>query len=131
MDHEGRGVDRASRIRNEKLREHQYIIEYARSLDGKRIKCDVGNNVEHLWEQVKRTLVQNSKEVCDSLRGGGMNPMSLWWNDEIKTAVMRNEAAWKEIEIKMQKTDVWKLTEKKRERLKLAYIRAKRINEQF
>ena len=71
MDHEGRGVDRASRIRNEKLREHQYIIEYARSLDGKRIKWDGGNNVKHMWEQVKQILVEYSKEVCDSLRGGG------------------------------------------------------------
>ena len=45
---------------------------------------------------------------------------SVRWNDEVKAA------------IKKQKKDVWKLTEKKRERLKGVYIRAKKkVNEQF
>ena len=31
-----------------------------------------------------------------SVRVGGKNPKSVWWNDEIKTAIKRKEAAWKE-----------------------------------
>ena len=49
-------VDRARRIRSEKLREHQYREEYARSLEGKRVEWDGENNIEHMWEQVKRTM---------------------------------------------------------------------------
>ena len=45
-------VDRARRIRSEKLREHQYREKYARFLDRKRVEWD-GENVEHMWEQVK------------------------------------------------------------------------------
>ena len=28
---------------------------------------------------------------------GEKNPNSVWWNDELKTAVRRNEVAWKEV----------------------------------
>ena len=28
---------------------------------------------------------------------GVKNPKSVWWNDEIKAAVTRKEAAWKEV----------------------------------
>ena len=28
---------------------------------------------------------------------GGKNPKSVWWNGEIKAAVRRKEAAWKEV----------------------------------
>ena len=38
------------RIRSEKLREHQYIEGYARSLEGKRIEWNRENNVDHVWE---------------------------------------------------------------------------------
>ena len=31
------------------------------------------------------------------MRVGGKNPKSVWWNDEIKAAVERKEAAWKEV----------------------------------
>ena len=52
-------VDRATRIRSEKLKEHQYREEYARSLERKRVECDgEKKNVEHMWEQVKRAMVQ-------------------------------------------------------------------------
>ena len=36
-------------------------------------------------------------EVCGSMRVGGKNPNSVWWNDEVKVAVRRKEAAWKEV----------------------------------
>ena len=31
------------------------------------------------------------------MRVVGKNSKSLWWNDEIKAAVRRKEAAWKEV----------------------------------
>ena len=34
-------------------------------------------------------------KVCGSVRLGGKKPKSLLWNDEIKAAVRRKEAAWK------------------------------------
>ena len=48
-----------------------------------------------MWEQVKRVMVESAKKVCCSVRVGGKNPKSGWWNDEIKAAVKRKEDAWK------------------------------------
>ena len=55
------------------------------------------------------------------------------WNDEVKPAVrerrLLGSRCWLLV-MKRQKIDVWKLTEKKRERLKCVYIRAKKkVNE--
>ena len=47
------------RIRSKKLREYQYREGYARSLEGKRVKGD-GNNVPHMWEQVKQAMVESA-----------------------------------------------------------------------
>ena len=60
-------MDGARRIRSEKLREHQYREEYARSLGEKRVGWDGENNVEHMWEQVKWVIVENAREVCGSV----------------------------------------------------------------
>ena len=64
------------------------------------------------------------------MNGRGKNPKTVWWNDEIKYAVRRKEDAWKEVmaasEMKRQKKNVWKHSEKRRERLKCVYIRGKR-----
>ena len=30
-------------------------------------------------------MVESAREVCCSVRVGGKNPKSVWWNDEIKT----------------------------------------------
>ena len=54
-----------------------------------------GENVNHMWEQVKWTIVESAREICDSVRVG--NPKSMWWNDEVKDAVNRKEAAWKKV----------------------------------
>ena len=43
-------VDGARRIKSEKLREHQDIEGYTRSLEGKRVEWDEENNVEVVWE---------------------------------------------------------------------------------
>ena len=84
------------RIRSEKLREHQYRERYARSLEGNRVEGNGDNNAEHMWEQVKRAMPESAREVCGSVREGGKNPKSVWWNDEVKAMVRRKEAAWKE-----------------------------------
>ena len=86
----------AKRIRIETLREDWYRERCARSLEGKRVGRD-GDNIEHMWEQVKRTLFESAKEVCGSVRVGGKNPKSVWWNDEVRAAVRRKEDAWKEV----------------------------------
>ena len=56
----------ASRIRNEKLREHQYREGYVMPLEGQ----GVDSNVENMWEQVKRTMVEIARKVCDSIKVG-------------------------------------------------------------
>ena len=50
-----------------------------------------------MWDQIKRAMVESAREVCGSVRVGGKNPKSVWWNDEIKAAVRRKEVAWKEV----------------------------------
>ena len=65
-------------IRSEKLREHQYRKGYARSLEGKGVECDGDNNVEHMWERVKRAKVESAREVRGSVRVAGKNPKSVW-----------------------------------------------------
>ena len=59
----------ARRIRSEKLRVDRYREGYARSLEGKRVEGD-GDNVEHMWEQMKRAMVESAREVCGSVRVG-------------------------------------------------------------
>ena len=56
----------ARRIRSEKLREDRCREGYTRSLEGKRVEGD-GDNVEHMWEQVKRAMVETVREVCGSV----------------------------------------------------------------
>ena len=41
-----------------------------------------------MWEQVKWAMVESAREVCGSVRVGGKNPNSMWWNEEVKAAVM-------------------------------------------
>ena len=57
-----------ARIRSEKLREHQCREEYAKSLIGKRVEWDGENNVEHMGEQMKRAMVESTREMCGSVR---------------------------------------------------------------
>ena len=42
-------------------------------------------------------MVENAREVCGSVRVGGGNPKSGWWNDQVKPVVKRKEDAWKEV----------------------------------
>ena len=41
-------------------------------------------------------MVESSGEVCGSVRVGGKNPKSMWWNNEVKAAVRRRDYAWKD-----------------------------------
>ena len=65
--------------------------------------------------------MESEREVCCSVRVGGKNPKSVWWSDEIKGVVrerrMLGRGCW-QIVMKIQKKDLWKRTERKRERLK-------------
>ena len=41
-------------------------------------------------------MLESAREVCGSVRVEGKYPKSLWWNDEVKAVVRRNEVARKE-----------------------------------
>ena len=70
-----------------------------------------------------------------SVRVGGKNPKSVWWNDEIKAAVRRKDAAWKEVlaasdeEAKERCMETYR--EKKRKVKRCIYESKKKANEQF
>ena len=51
--------------------------------------------MEYMWEQVKRVIVKGAREVCGSVRVGGGNPKSVWWNDQLNAAVKRKEGSWR------------------------------------
>ena len=47
---------------------------------------------------MKRAMVENTREVCGLVKGGGgKNPKSVWWKVDVKAAVRIKEAAWKEV----------------------------------
>ena len=35
------------------------------------------NNVEYMWEQLKRAIVETTRDVCGSVRMRGKNPKSV------------------------------------------------------
>ena len=77
-----------------------------------------------MWEQVKWAMVESISEVCGSVRGGEKESKQC----VVKAAVRKKEAAWKEVMAASDeeaKENVLKRTEKKRERLKGVYRRAK------
>ena len=84
------GVE-AGRIRSEKLREDRYRERYLRSLEWKRVEGDGDDNVKHMWELVKRAIVESTRELFCLVRVGGKRPKSVWWNDEVKAAFRRKE----------------------------------------
>ena len=44
---------------------------------------------------LERAMLDSAREVCESVKVGRKNPNNMWWNDVVKAAVERNEAAWK------------------------------------
>ena len=75
-------MDRARRIRSEKLRKHQYSEGYARSPEGKIVEWDLENNIKHMCEQVKWAMVESARELHRSVIVGGKYPKNIWWNDD-------------------------------------------------
>ena len=76
-------------------------------------------------------MVESAREVCGSVRVGGKNPKSVWWNDDIKAAFRRKEAVWKEVlaasdeEAKERCMETYR--EEKRKARKCIYVRAKKM----
>ena len=69
--------------------------------------------------------------MCGLVRVAGKNPKSVWWKYKIKAAVRRKEAAWKKVlaatdEDPTERCMEGYREEKRRERLRGVYIKAKR-----
>ena len=73
-------------------------------LEGKILKWDGDDKVEHMWEQVKQAKVESARVVCGSVRVGGNNLKSICWNKEIKVAVRGKEVAWKGVLVASDET---------------------------
>ena len=58
-------------------------------------------------------MVGSAREVCGSVRVGEKNPKSVCGNDEVKSCGQEKGG-----DEEAKERDVWKLTKKKRERLK-------------
>ena len=67
------------RIRSEKLREHQHREGYARYLERTGVEWDGNNNVEHMWERVKRAMVESAREVCALVKVEGKDQNSYYY----------------------------------------------------
>ena len=46
---------------------------------------------------MKRAMVKSAREMRSLVRVGGLNPKSVWWDDQVKVAIKRKEGAWKEV----------------------------------
>ena len=85
-----------------------------------------------MWEQVKLAIVESAREVCGSVRVGGGNPKSVWWNDQVKAAVRdrRKEVLGaKDEDAKELCREVYK--EEKRKVKGCIYQSKKKVHEQF
>ena len=78
---------------------------------------------------------RSAREVCGSVRVGRKNLKSVWWNDEIKAAARRKEAARKEVlaasdeEAKERCMEAYR--EERRKVKRCIYQNKKKVNEQF
>ena len=79
-------VNGSRRARREKLRDHQNRERQAGSLERKKVEWDGENNVEHMWEEVKRAMVK-SEEMCVA--------QECVWNSEVIIMIKRKEIARK------------------------------------
>ena len=77
----------------------------------------------------------SAREVCGSVKVRGKNPKNLWWNDMIKASVERrrlHRRRYMELQMRLQKADVWRFRKKRREKLKRCIYQSKKeVNEQF
>ena len=82
------------RITSEKLRKDRYREGYARSLEEKRLE-GYGDNVKHMWEQMKGEVVESAGELCGSVILGGKNLKSMLWNDAVvKSGCISSRILW-------------------------------------
>ena len=44
---------------------------------GNKVEWDLENNVEHMWEQMKWSMVESARVVCGSVVVEGGNPKSV------------------------------------------------------
>ena len=58
-------VNGAKRIGSEKMSEQHYRKGYVRYPEEERVALDGENNDEHMLEQVKQTIVESAREVCE------------------------------------------------------------------
>ena len=78
-------------------------------------------------------MVKRAKEVCLIASRGG-NLKSVWWNDQIKAAVKRKVAAWKEVlgEMNNSKERYLEVYREEESMVKRCIYQSKmEINEQF
>ena len=64
----------------------------------------------------------SAREMCDSVRVGGKNPKNGRWN-VVKAAINRKRL----LRRRLQKTDVWKLTKKKKRMVKWCTHQSKKV----
>ena len=80
-------------------------------------------------------MVESARKVCDSVRVGGKNSKSVWWNNETEVAVRKKEAAWKEVlaanneEVNERYMEAYR--EEKKKVKTCIYQSKKKVNKQF
>ena len=65
-------------------------------------------------------MVDTAREV------GGQNPKNVWWNDVVKVDLKEkglHGRRYRELGMRLQKTDVWIFTRKKKEVKRCIYIK--------
>ena len=67
-------------------------------------------------------MVEIAREVCGSVRVGGKNPKSVWWNDEIKAVVGKGVLTANNEETKERCLEAYREEKRKSN---------KKVNEQF
>ena len=75
-------------------------------------------------------MVKSAREECGSVRVGGKNPKTVWWNDEIKATVRRKEVlATSNEDAKERCMEAYK--EEKRKFKRCIYHSKKKVNKQL
>ena len=84
--------------------------------------------------QVKRAMVEGARVMCGSVRVERKNLKNVWWNNQVKSAFKRREAAWKEV-FGSRDEDAWKLAKKKKKKKRKVkrciYQSKKEVNDIF
>ena len=79
-------------------------------------------------------MIESTREVCSSVKEGGKNLKSVWWNDEVKATVQKKEAAWKMLAARYEEAKercMGVYTEEKRKVKRFIYRNKKKVNDEF